>query len=247
MRQKSHLNANWAVVLGLAVAFFVFTGGMALSSTQHLSSNQTTVDAIDATKRTVFLAIRINEGIHRSPEAAAPDMDTKPSRTPLSERRNPLDVGLSNSKRRPIPWQGTITYPLYTKPGALQPPNDALSDTSVTLPGAQYSERKHPPRTFAVIQTPPGVNPWHLRPADNIKSVMGYNLLDWFLPLRLSPASNHDRADSIYPLGQTFEKLKIDAGIIGEERDRGYEERKRRRRRRKSRVSRDGSDAAEMV
>ena len=97
------------------------------------------------------------------------------------------------------PWIGTITYPLYTRPNS--------SESS--------QELKHlpPRRTFAILRTHPGMNPWNVGPYRNWKSVMGNKWFDWFLPLRLSPCCNHDRDDTLYDLGPDMERLKQDAGI----------------------------------
>ncbi|GAM85618.1 hypothetical protein ANO11243_036250 [Dothideomycetidae sp. 11243] len=80
------INITWAVAIGLAAMFFFFTSGMSLKSTQDLVRNLTTVDAIDHTRRTVYLAVRL------------PDAQTAPA-----------------PSEDPIPWHGTIAYPFYTR------------------------------------------------------------------------------------------------------------------------------------
>ncbi|PNS19059.1 hypothetical protein CAC42_1795 [Sphaceloma murrayae] len=112
-----------------------------------------------------------------------------------------------------VPWQGTIAYPFYTK--------------------GHQGER--PRETFAILCTPPGLNPWNLGAGGNWKSVMGERWYDWFLPIKMSPCCNHENLESMYPLGPAFQELLIDAGIEEAPRE---EARRRRRRRPSERSSR---------
>jgi len=175
---------------------------MTISNMQHLYANLTTVDAIDAARRTVYLAIRVRE-TDRSPEVPMEHTDAVPaSRQKPGERKNPFAPRQHGNfdKGLPIAWTSTITYPLYNKN------NSTLASRPVT---------------FAVIKTPPGLNPWDLGFMNNVKSVMGQNVLEWFLPLRLSPEAKRamelgDRGEgggSTYPMGNHFEDIKRRAGI----------------------------------
>ncbi|KAI1395040.1 zf-DHHC-domain-containing protein [Hypoxylon fuscum] len=56
-------------------------------------------------------------------------------------------------------------------------------------------------RTFAILKTEPGENPWDLGLWRNWRTVMGQNPLDWLLPLRRSPCVDHDSLDGFYPMG----------------------------------------------
>ncbi|GAB7345868.1 hypothetical protein MBLNU457_4116t1 [Dothideomycetes sp. NU457] len=181
---------NWAATLGLAAVFFVFTGGMTVSNVQHLYNNMTTVDAIDAARRIVYLAIRIRD-TDRSP-AIVEQPDSESHKYHKSgERKNPFAPRQHGNfdSGGPIPWEGTITYPLYNK-------------------GNSTPGRK--PITFAIVKTPPGMNPWNLGFSNNVRSMMGPNVLDWFLPLHIVRDRGHG---SIYPMGSDFEELKRRAGI----------------------------------
>ncbi|RDL41585.1 uncharacterized protein BP5553_01564 [Venustampulla echinocandica] len=63
-------------------------------------------------------------------------------------------------------------------------------------------------RTFAVLKTEPGVNPWDLgSPLLNLKVVMGNRMIDWFLPTR-SPCANHEDPESQFQLGPAIDKLR---------------------------------------
>lgn len=118
------------------------------------------------------------------------------------------------------PWQGTITYPLLT------------TNTETTSP---------PPRTFAILRTHPGMNPWNLGAYKNFKSIMGDHWYDWFLPLRHSPCCNHDRGDSMYELGPDVEQLKADAGLSSSSKNGS------KRRHRKHRHQREDSDDVDIM
>ena len=92
-------------------------------------------------------------------------------------------------------WKGTITYPLY------------LPTDRPPLPAPQ-------PRTFAILETLPGMNPWDLGSRwMNFKAVMGNQLHDWLLPVRHSPCCDHTSTVSQYPLGPDFQELLIEAGL----------------------------------
>lgn len=113
-----------------------------------------------------------------------------------------------------VPWQGTIAYPFVTK-------------------GQPQSDRTR--ETFAILCTPPGLNPWSLGPAGNWKSVMGEKWYDWFLPVKMSPCCDHSSLESMYQLGPAFRELLVDAGI-----EEPPEEQRRHRWRRSDRSRRDG-------
>ncbi|KAL2434980.1 Palmitoyltransferase pfa5 [Exophiala dermatitidis] len=68
-------------------------------------------------------------------------------------------------------------------------------------------------RTFAILETKPGENPWDIGPFNNFREVMGYSWLDWFFPLHRSPLVDHGDLISMYKLGPLVEKMKREAGI----------------------------------
>ncbi|KAI9811578.1 MAG: palmitoyltransferase pfa5, partial [Thelocarpon impressellum] len=74
-----------------------------------------------------------------------------------------------------------------------------------------------PSRTFGVIATPPGLNPWHLGSyGANWRSVMGERPLDWLLPVRHSPCTDHSNADSQFRFGPAVARLRCEKGLFGE-------------------------------
>ena len=90
-------------------------------------------------------------------------------------------------------------------------------------------------KTFAILHTKPGENPFDLGPWQNFKTVMGNHWYDWLLPIRNSPCCNHDRRDGQFAMGPVVQRMRAEAGIASP--DESMDEkthRKRRRRRRRS-------------
>lgn len=121
----------------------------------------------------------------------------------------------------------TITYPL----GYVGPNQD---EARPEIPAVQL-------RKFAILHSKPGENPWDLGPFRNFKSVMGDRWYDWFLPIRYSPCTHHDRYEAQFETGPVVQRMREDAGLAaglapfnGSLDGDGKPERKRRRRRRQS-------------
>lgn len=92
----------------------------------------------------------------------------------------------------------TVTYPLPRPAGLTQGP-----DGQPLAPRDAQARR-----TFAILRTQPGENPWDLGPWRNFKSVMGNNILEWLLPIRHSPCCNHESPVSEYEFGPVIQDLK---------------------------------------
>ena len=88
-----------------------------------------------------------------------------------------------------------------------------FSTISYPLPSATAQQPTTPLKTFAILHSMPGENPWDLGPMENVKSVMGEHVYDWILPLKHSPCANHNRADSQFALGPVVERMRIEAGL----------------------------------
>lgn len=173
------LNANWAVLLGLAAFFLLFTFSMAARSIGATLQNLTTIEQLGQKRRTMFLAVNISSGTHTIP----PPPTLQPER----------DV--------PSPWVTTITYPLYSKSSS------SPSSSASSLAG------RHPRRTFAVLKTREGMNPWDVSPFKNFAAVMGDHRHDWLLPVKMSPLCRGG-GESMYDLGPDFETLTRQAGFL---------------------------------
>ncbi|KAL9086274.1 MAG: hypothetical protein Q9165_007189 [Trypethelium subeluteriae] len=68
-------------------------------------------------------------------------------------------------------------------------------------------------KTFAIIQTSPGDNPWDLGLYENLKNVMGDRWWDWLLPLKYSPLCDHKSGTSEFPFGPVVDSLKKENGL----------------------------------
>ncbi|KAL2161145.1 hypothetical protein VTH06DRAFT_8364 [Thermothelomyces fergusii] len=94
-----------------------------------------------------------------------------------------------------------VTYPLPKKPGEANSAKTAGNDA--TSPRDQLATR-----TFAVVKTEIGENPWDLGYYRNWKSVMGDTVVDWLLPIRRSPCALYENNVSFYEMGPLYQKLR---------------------------------------
>jgi len=99
---------------------------------------------------------------------------------------------------------GVITYPL---------PRQPLFDEARRDIGREESHVGSGSRTFAIIASKPGDNPWSTTPLENLKTVLGERFIDWVLPWKFPPSCFHDRGDSDFTLGPDFERMKRDHGL----------------------------------
>ncbi|KAL2017618.1 hypothetical protein VTK56DRAFT_1938 [Thermocarpiscus australiensis] len=63
-------------------------------------------------------------------------------------------------------------------------------------------------RTFAIVRTEMGENPWDLGYYRNWKSVMGENIIDWLFPFKQSPCSMFESDESFYEMGPLYQQLR---------------------------------------
>jgi len=249
------LQVQWYIALGLSGFFCLFTWGMAFNGVWMILRNVTSVENINPDTRTMLVAVllppklqgRELNGPPAPPQPAYIASDNSPTRSGDSQRPLTSDIDdpshssyftSSNSRRhrRQSPvlpyqsqiWRGTVTYPLYFPTD--RPP----------LPAPEF-------RTFAILETLPGMNIWDLGSSfENFCAVFGHRLHDWILPLKHSPCCDHSSLISQYPLGPDFEELLIEAGLEARPADlpprenahmsleaRNDRRRKRRKRRRK--------------
>ncbi|KAI5361839.1 Putative palmitoyltransferase, DHHC domain-containing protein [Septoria linicola] len=211
-------NVHWFVALGLAGFFLLFTSGMVTNSLNMTFKNITTIESV---RGKMYLAVILPPEMQRDPLAPPPparlarspgdgESEHSSERPLTSELDHPEHINYfkrqprtpsrnSASKSPPSPsklFKGTVTYPL-------QLPTDRPP-----IPAPE-------PRTFAILETPRGLNPWDLGSAyHNFQAVFGRHFYEWLLPLRHSPCCNHESIISEYPLGPEFEVLLVDAGLI---------------------------------
>lgn len=214
---KYKKNAQMIVGLGLAGFFLLFTVGMVMNSVNLVLQNATTIEHAG---RRIHLAVLLPPELQTGPLPPPPPAKLSPplgsdvgserplasdfddpshhsyfSRQPNSAKRvRPSSSSASPPKSKL--WKGTITYPLQWSVD--RPPLPAPT-----------------PRTFAILQTPPGLNPWNIGSAyRNFTAVFGFKPHEWILPIRHSPCCDHSSMVSEYPLGPEFELLLWDAGLV---------------------------------
>lgn len=221
-KERSGLEIQWLIALGLAGFFALFTFGMVVNGLWMTLRNVTTIENINAYSRTMLLAVLLPPHLQGQaldgpppPPQAHLRYDKSPSRS--GDSNQPLTSDLDDpshstyftnlqSTRPPrrssvLPhqhriWKGTVTYPLY------------LPTDRPPLPAPQ-------PRTFAILETLPGMNIWDIgTPYLNFKAVFGEKLHHWLLPVKHSPCCNHTSVVSQYPLGPDFEELLVEAGLV---------------------------------
>ena len=99
----------------------------------------------------------------------------------------------------------TVTYPFL--------PRDSAGNGSARREKTSRAIL-HEPRTFAIVETKPGDNPWDLGFSANVRSVMGDSWYDWLLPLKYSPSCDHHNDISEFPYGNVVERLKKENGLV---------------------------------
>ncbi|KAI1755785.1 DHHC palmitoyltransferase-domain-containing protein [Xylaria castorea] len=110
---------------------------------------------------------------------------------------------------------GVIVYPLTKR----ETSSDGRMSLKYQMPGEQArdlsaaSRDDLATRTFAILETDAGENPWDMGFRRNWQSIMGTNPLDWLLPIRHSPCTNHENGESIYPMDRILDQLRSKYGL----------------------------------
>ncbi|KAL8805035.1 MAG: hypothetical protein Q9182_002237 [Xanthomendoza sp. 2 TL-2023] len=144
---------------------------------------------------------------------------------------------IENLSRRTKVWQLAIYIP-----------NTSLqNDKPPLFRTITYGTDPNSIRTFAILHSRPGENPWDLGYFRNFKAVMGEHWYDWILPIKLSPCAKHDRLDCEFETGPVVERMKREAGINTPIQPEIEEKPRRHRRRRRRRRSTHGQAEAPTV
>ena len=183
-QQHQTVNVHWILALAFAALFFLFGAGMFGSSFQLASINSTTVENLTRHRKVHYIGVYLPR-----PEDTVRQSD--------ASRRTPLR---------------TITYPRPPEEYAmvLQQHGAFVHPDLANNPQLRASNLNQQPRTFAIIETPPGMNPWDLGTFENLKSILGEHLIDWFLPVKMSPCTDHSSDVSMYRLNPKLLQLIYD-------------------------------------
>ncbi|KAF9248171.1 hypothetical protein DTO006G1_1413 [Penicillium roqueforti] len=107
------------------------------------------------------------------------------------------------------PWAPTfrmVSYPLQTSSSPTQLQTTIPSPDEDVVPGERH--------VFAILHTLPGQNPFDLGSSlKNLQQIMGYNIVDWLLPIKQSPCADHSSMESYFALGPVVTRLRLEAGL----------------------------------
>ena len=138
---------------------------------------------------------------------------------------------IENLSRRTIVWTLAVHMP--------RPPETSTGFRTVSFSTAASTTNFDEPaeeqasaaiKTFAILHTKPGENPFDLGAYQNFKTVMGDHWYDWFLPIKYSPCCNHDRGDSQFAMGLVVQRIMAEAGIAKKTHRKGKRRRRHSRR-----------------
>lgn len=186
------LDVHYFLILGISALFLLFSVGMAGSSIQLALVNSTTVENLNRRSKVWFLAVLI----------------------PRTEDGSflPLLRGATGPRFQ------TITYPRPPEEGRflIQPArgqtNPLTTPTTSSVPAVVSNSP--PPRTFAILSTKPGENPFDIGHRANICEVMGHSVAEWVLPIKISPCSNHREMASAFRMDAgLLRRLKEESGL----------------------------------
>ena len=152
---------------------------------------------------------------------------------------------IENLSRKSIVWTLAVHMP---KPPETSTGFRTVSFSTATSRRDSDESAEQPPasaiKTFAILHTKPGENPFDLGPYQNFKAVMGDHWYDWLLPIRSSPCCNHDRRDGQFAMGPVVQRIRAEAGITSPKEISNEEKHRRPKRRRRHSYSATAADVA---
>ncbi|KAG9240583.1 hypothetical protein BJ878DRAFT_483719 [Calycina marina] len=173
------INVQFSVIMGLAAMFGLFTSGMFGVTFYGALKNVTQVENLSAKAITPRIhTLAVLKPSYEEVIRVNPDWDSNPSYK-FNEVTYPL----------PRPREVNVDQAIVS-----QGPEDAGNRNLVRDQLAT--------RTFAIIQLRAGDNPWDLGSMYlNLQTVLGTNIIDWFLPFNRSPCCIHDDTRSQFEFG----------------------------------------------
>ncbi|KAI1779337.1 zf-DHHC-domain-containing protein [Hypoxylon cercidicola] len=200
LSEGSSLDAHFIAVIALAAFFGLFTFLMTVTSMRYIFFNMTNVDALSSRSKVYQLAVRVPRGTRSTDKFLVVTY-------PLPKPGEQVNGRTSATSRV---GNGTSEA------------GNGMSGASNGMLGARIGSGMNPTtrddlatRTFAVLKTEPGENPWDVGIWQNWQTVMGTNIFDWFLPFRRSPCTNHESHDSFYPMGHVLADVLARYGLSG--------------------------------
>ncbi|KAK5046295.1 hypothetical protein LTR84_008438 [Exophiala bonariae] len=271
-REEDFINVHWILVLVFGALFFLFNAGMCGSSLQFAFINSTTIENFTRKTKIWYLAVYMPPAVLDKYNASGrSDLRLISYPRPASEQfelltqngakfndsqqsivREGWDTQGPSPPSNTYDPQSTPTFPPHPAVARNTPPpsrGNASSAAASPPRSAPHtlSFQKDALRTFAILETDPGANPFDLGNFGNFKQVMGTNFFDWIFPLRPSPLTDHSDPTSFYKMGAVVQKLKRKAGILEGELgldEKAGESRHRRRHHRRRRSKRTSQTAS---
>ncbi|KAI8950414.1 DHHC palmitoyltransferase-domain-containing protein [Xylaria longipes] len=171
-------------VIAIAAFFGLFSFLMTVTSARYIFLNMTNVDILAFHQKVYHLAVRVPRGTRSDRFGVVVYPLTKPQTGSSDRKTGVSSLGLKDQDARKQAGDLTATS------------RDDLAT-----------------RTFAILETNPGENPWDLGPWRNWQSVMGSNPLDWLLPIRHSPCTSHENGEGLYPMDRMLDQLRSRYGL----------------------------------
>lgn len=171
----------------LAAIFGLFAFTMTTSSMRYVLLNMTSVDVLRSGTKVYQLAVRVPRGTRSTDNF-----------TTVSYPLPKLELGINGEANKRLK-SGTTAG------------NDGSDGSRLNTRDGLAT------RTFAILRTEPGENPWHLGYWGNWTLVMGSNVIDWLLPIRKSPCVNHEGHEGFYPMGRVLANMRARYGLVGNE------------------------------
>ena len=226
-RREGFINVHWILLLALAALFFIFGAGMYGSCLQFAFQNTTTIENLNRRSHIWYLAIHVPERVlQKYMSSGRGDLRLITYPRPQEEQLQMLQAHGADVMQTPI------THPEAT--------HDPSASTNTPSHSQQPSTISVQTRTFAIVETRPGENPFHIGYFNNFREVMGYTIFEWLFPIQPSPCSFHDSPESMYKTGPAVHRLRKEAGILDEEMKRRHSSRRKKRRRRRSSAGDEG-------
>ena len=262
-REEDFVNVHWILVLIFSALFGLFCTGMCGSSLQFAIINSTTIENFNRKTKVWYMAVHMPRAIldkyngsgrtdlrlisYPRPPAEQFELLQR-NRVKLNDSQQSIvrdgwdSQGLAATPPNTYDPQSTSIFPPHPAvPRKTPPPSRGNTSASSPPQSAPHTltNTQTELRTFAILETDPGANPFDLGYFGNFKQVMGNNLFDWLIPLRPSPLTDHSDPTSFYKVGRVLPRLKRHAGIAGldVEHHEKLSDRHRRRRRKSRRAS----------
>ncbi|RMD43439.1 hypothetical protein DV735_g1683, partial [Chaetothyriales sp. CBS 134920] len=196
------INVHWVVVLALAALFLLFSAGMCISSLQFAFLNTTTIENLSRRSHVWYLAVYVPEPVVQHYHASGRS-DVRLIVYPRPPAEQQLILQQSNNSKS---MSGSSSSP--------EQKHESLdaSQRPTTAP------QQRPPltRTFAILETKPGANPFDIGCWNNFKDVMGHTVLDWSSPPPL-PGSRHyysPRSSATMAFASSFDHANYSRGSL---------------------------------